>query len=304
MAIPDYQTLMLPVLRLASEGEIVTRNAVPRLADEFGLSEEERSRLLPSGKQTVITNRVHWAVTYLVKAGLLHRPRRGVFALTDRGRQALSEKRERIDVAFLARYPEFQEFRARRRYEPDTEAEPATGEATDTPEERMDAAFEEYRAALEDELLQRLHSIAPTAFERLILDLMTAMGYGARGKQRHLGGSGDRGVDAIITEDAFGLEQIYLQAKRYGRDNNVGASQVREFAGALDERGASKGVLITTGRFTTAARDAAERSTKRIILVDGEELARLMVRYRVGVRRLRRYDLERIDEDYFEQLAD
>ncbi|HFA59971.1 MAG TPA: restriction endonuclease [Rhodospirillales bacterium] len=302
MAIPDYQTLMLPVLRLAAQGEITTKDLTAQLADEFSLSEGERTERLKSG-QGVFRNRVSWALVYLSIAGLLERTGRGKYRITEDGRKALSLNPDRIDNRFLKRFPKYRNWREGRtdRAEPD----PSDREnVVETPEERIDAAFKEYSAALERELLEKLRDISPEAFERLIIDLMAAMGYGQRGTHRHLGRSGDGGVDGLITEDALGLDKVYLQAKRYAAGNAVGRPQVQQFLGALDEHGAAKGVFVTTSRFTLDARRAEARTGRQLVLVDGEELARLMVRYRVGVRRLRRYDLERIDEDYFEQLAD
>ncbi len=302
MAIPDYQTLMLPLLRLAAEGEIVAKEMAARLADEFGLSEQERSERLKSG-QAVFRNRVSWALVYLSIAGLLERTGRGRYQITEEGKKALSLNPDRIDNKFLRRFPKYRNWREGRTEETEPESENGE-EVVDSPEERIEAAFEEYSAALERELLEKLRDISPEAFEHLIIDLMAAMGYGRRGAHQHLGRSGDGGVDGLITEDALGLDKVYLQAKRYAEGNAVGRPQVQQFLGALDEHGAAKGVFVTTSRFTPEARRAEARTGRQLVLVDGEELARLMVRYRVGVRRLRRYDLERIDEDYFEQLAD
>ncbi len=302
MAVPDYQTLMLPVLRLAAQGEITTKDLTAQLADEFALSEDERTERLKSG-QGVFRNRVSWALVYLSIAGLLERTGRGKYRITEDGRKALSLNPDRIDNRFLRRFPKYRNWREGRTDRAESDSSDRE-DVVETPEERIDAAFKEYSAALERELLEKLRDISPEAFERLIIDLMAAMGYGQRGTHRHLGRSGDGGVDGLITEDALGLDKVYLQAKRYAAGNAVGRPQVQQFLGALDEHGAAKGVFVTTSRFTPDARRAEARTGRQLVLVDGEELARLMVRYRVGVRRLRRYDLERIDEDYFEQLAD
>lgn len=313
MPIPDYQTLMLPVLRLAAEGEVGIADAVERLSDDFGLSPEERAELLPSGGKSKIVSRVHWAVTYLVKAGLLERPRRGYFAITARGRSVLADPPAQIDTGFLSRFPEFEAFRARsgadrpRGAGGGEAAAAAPAEARSsahTPEERIEAAFEELNAALREELLRRILAMDPAAFEKLIVDLMLGMGYGANGSGERLGRSSDGGIDGVINEDVLGLDIIHLQAKRYAPDNSVGVEKIREFAGALDERGATKGVFVTTSRFAPAAVQYARRSPKRLILIDGEELTRLLVRYGVAVRSYRTLELRKVDIDYFGEDGD
>jgi restriction system protein len=296
---------MLPVLRLAAERERTVRECAQLAADEFDLTPEEREALLPSGRQTILANRVHWAVTYMVQAGLLERPRRGVIAATARGRQVLSKHPDRIDNDVLVQFPEFEAFRKRSREATANEESvalplpPVGGEAVGTPEERVGAAAQELTSALRQELLTRITGANPTFFEHLIIDLMIAMGYGGSGSGRHLGKTNDGGVDGIINEDPLGLDIVYLQAKRYAPSNAIGVDKVREFAGSLDERGAVKGVFVTTSHFAPQARQYAERSPKRLILMDGEELTRLLVRYGVGVRTLQTVELKRLDLDYF-----
>jgi restriction system protein len=305
MPIPDFQTLMLPVLRLAHGGEVRAADAVDRLADEFHLTPEDRAELLPSGGQAKIANRVHWAITYLVKAGLLSRPRRGVFAITERGREVLANPPDRIDVQFLSRFDGFDQFRTKSSGEIEGErsAEPSTTLAAGTPDERIEAAFNEWNAALRSELLDRIQAMDPTRFEKLIIDLLLGMGYGAGGSSKHLGRTSDGGVDGVINEDVLGLDIIYLQAKRYAAGNAIGVEKIREFAGALDERGATKGVFVTTSHFAPQARAYAQRSPKRLVLIDGEELTRLMVQYGIGVRVYRTLEMKKLDTDYFEDLG-
>jgi restriction system protein len=301
MPIPDYQTLMLPVLTFAAERELPTKECVDLVTTKFGLSQDEREQLLPSGKQTTVANRVHWAASYLVQAGLLERPRRGVIVATGIGRQILSQNLEKIDNNFLSRFDNFKEFSRRSRQirenqeecQTDVEAESAT------PEEKIDIFYQVMNSTLREELLTRLASSDPTFFEHLIIDLMIAMGYGGAGSGRHLGKTSDGGVDGVINEDPLGLNIVFLQAKRYAADNVIGVDKIREFAGSLDEKGAIKGVFVTTSRFAPQAKVYAERSPKRLILIDGKELSRLLVTYGVGVRTFRTIELKKIDSDYF-----
>lgn len=303
MAIPDFQTLMLPVLRLAAEGEIRVAEAVERLSDEFNLTADERVELLPSGRQAKMANRVHWAVTYLVKAGLADRPRRGVFGITDEGRKVLASPPSRIDIAYLSQFKGFDEFRARSSDDGAAQVEPTVSLATGTPEERVEAAFDDLNAALRTDLLDRIFGMHPSAFVKLIVDLMLGMGYGEGGSGEHLGRTSDGGIDGVINEDVLGLDIIFLQAKRYAAANCIGVEKVREFAGALDERGATKGVFVTTSYFAPQARQYAQRSPKRLILIDGDELTRLLIKYGVAVRVYRTLELKKIDSDYFDDLG-
>lgn len=301
MPIPDYQTLMLPILRLAAERELSNKECVSLIADKFGLNQDEREQLLPSGKQTTVFNRFHWAASYLVQARLLERPRRGVIVATGIGRQVLSQNPEKIDNNFLTKFDSFKEFRQRsgqtrenqETYQADIDAESAT------PEEKIDISYQLMNSTLREELLTRLASSDPTFFEHLIIDLMIAMGYGGAGSGHHLGKTSDGGVDGVINEDPLGLNIVFLQAKRYAVGNVIGVDKIREFAGSLDEKGAVKGVFVTTSHFAPQAKAYAERSHKRLVLIDGEELSRLLVNYGVGVRTFRTIDLKKIDSDYF-----
>lgn len=309
MSIPDYQSLMAPVLRLASRGEHRVSEAVAALADELGLTSEERAGLLPSGRQALFANRVHWAKTYLTKAGLLSSPGRGRFAITDRGRQVLSEGAERIDNRLLARFEEFRRF-ARQETDRPTSEEPGISEspaavhveASATPDEVMREAHRQIETALAQELLERVRASSPAFFERLIVRLLLEMGYGGSAAEagRVLGRSGDDGVDGVIDQDPLGLDRVYVQAKRYAADRPVGAGAVRDFFGSLDRHKAAKGLFVTTSAFTGSARETAEHLSKRIVLIDGERLARLMIAHGVGCRIEDTLVVKKLDEDAFE----
>jgi restriction system protein len=305
--IPDYQTLMLPVLRAATGGEVRISDVIPALADEFGLSEAERAEMLPSGRITLFANRVHWAKTYLKQAGLIEQPRRAYFRLTDRGREALAANLDRIDNSYLSKFPEFLEFQTRSRT--DT---PATGaaiqtpkppaEETETPDELMRTAHSQVLGELREELLDRLAGSSPAFFERTIVQLLAAMGFGGsvEGAGRAIGQSGDGGVDGVIDQDTLGLDRIYVQAKRYGPGNKVGASAIRDFFGSLDRFKAAKGVFVTTSDFTSDAEETAVMLSKRIVLVNGRRLGELMIRHNVGCRIQETLHIKKIDEDFFD----
>ena len=277
------------------------------IAQKYNLAEEEIQERIPSGTATILANRVHWAITYLVQAGLLTRPRRAVVIATDRGRGTYQKYADRIDNAILSQFDEFKDFKNRSRTnnkKSNNQTDQCEKDLTqqlieETPEERIQAASDELNEALREELLTRIVAADPTFFEHLIIDLMLAMGYGGSGAGRHLGKTADGGVDGVINEDPLGLSIVFLQAKRYSPGNTVGVGQIREFAGALDEKGAVKGVFVTTSNFAGPALEYAERSPKRLILIDGLELTRLLVRYGVGVRELRKVTLCKLDEDYF-----
>lgn len=311
MAVPDFQTLMLPVLKLAAEGETRVIECVGKIAAEFGLTEADISELLPSGKQTRLKNRVYWAKSYLAQAGLVEATKRGHFRATEAGRQALQSGITKIDKNFLEQFPGYQEFKARSGQNAEDEASPsdtilATGttQTVKTPEERIDAAALEIDSQLRTQLLQLITQATPSFFESLIVDLLLAMGYGGSRAEagRQIGGTGDGGVDGVIDQDALGLDMVYLQAKRYKPDNTIGEGQIREFSGALLGKGASKGVFVTTSGFSDSARRFAEAMRQqRLVLIDGDKLTRLMIKHGVGVRTERTVDLKKIDLDYFEE---
>lgn len=303
--IPDYQTLMLPVLRHAAEGETRVADVSERIADDLGLTQAERDELLPSGRQRLLHNRIHWAKFYMSKAGLIASPARGRFVATDKGKALLATSPERIDVALLMQEPEFREFYRNEgagEEENGVPVKPAQDTSVrTTPEEQIDAAHASMQAALRDELLQRILSNSPAFFEQLIVDLLVAMGYGGSHKDAatQLGRSGDGGVDGIVNEDRLGLDRIYVQAKRYAPGNAVGRPDVNGFVGSLVGLGATKGVFVTTSTFSQPARDYVKHLSQRIILIDGEELADLMIEHGVGVRSYRTVEFKRLDEDFF-----
>ena len=299
MAIPDYQSLMLPLLQFAGdEEEHSLRQAVESLAGDFELSDEERQHLLPSGRQATFDNRVGWARTYLTKAGLLESTRWGYFKITQRGLNILNQKPAEIDIAFLRQFAEFVEFQAPRRTKAD-EAEHHDFAETRTPEEEIEAAYQRVRQGLTVQLLQTIKRLTPTFFERLVIDLLVKMGYGGTRADagEAIGRSGDGGIDGIIKEDRLGLDTIYIQAKRW--EGTIGRPEIQKFAGALQGQRARKGIFITTSNFTDDAQDYASRIDSKIILIDGNTLAQLMIDYNVGMAPLASYELKRIDSDYF-----
>lgn len=306
MAIPDFQTLMLPVLKLASGGdETRFRDMVEALAQEFRLTPEERSQLLPSGTAFLFDNRVGWARTHLKQAGLLEAPKRGVVRITERGTAVLNSRPSRIDMKFLDQFPEFREFRARRSDDgrSDKTAAEAPRQAAleiETPEERLATAYQTLRADLQSDLIDQVKSASPAFFERLVVDLLLAMGYGGSRQDagRAIGKSGDGGIDGIIKEDKLGLDVIYIQAKRW--EGTVGRPEVQKFAGALQGHRASKGVFITTSSFTREAEDYANAINSKLILINGTVLTELMIDHNVGVATTGVYELKKVDADYFE----
>ena len=301
MAIPDFQSIMLPLLRLTGDRkEHSLRGTIKALADEFDLADDERSELLPSGQQAAFDNRVGWARTYLKKAGLLESTRRGYFRITDRGLDVLDQNLSEIKSAFLRQFPEFVEFQTSRGNKRAKEPDQELGE-TRTPEEEIEAAYESLRQDLVTELLNAVKSQSPAFFERLVVDLLVKMGYGGTRKDagQAIGTTGDEGIDGIIKEDRLGLDIVYIQAKRW--DATIGRPEVQKFAGALQGQRARKGVFITTSTFSQAAREYASRIDSKIVLIDGDTLAQLMIDYDIGITKVASYQLKRIDLDYFEE---
>lgn len=302
MAIPDYQTVMLPFLRFLKDGsEHNIGQVVESLADEFKLSPEERQQMLASGQQTVILNRAGWARTYLKKAGLIESVRRGYFRITERGRSVLASKPERVDIKYLERFPEFVAFRELRHDRPGDAPTSGNSGSEATPEEALDAAYGRLRVTLEADLIDQVKSASPAFFERLVVELLVRMGYGGtlRDAGQAVGRSGDGGIDGIIKEDRLGLDAIYIQAKRW--DSTVGRPEIQKFAGALQGHRARKGVFITTSSFSADALDFASRIDSKIVLIDGAALAKHMIDHNVGVSVARSYEVKRIDYDYFSE---
>ncbi|MFC3100399.1 restriction endonuclease [Altererythrobacter lauratis] len=301
--IPDYQTLMLPVLRLAAEGEASINAATETVSDLFNLTEDERNELLPSGKLTTIRSRVHWAKAYLTQAGLVEPTKRGHFRITDRGRAVLQNAPERIDNAFLDQFEEFRRFKQRgKKSDGDITIPQTQADASASPEDVLTAAYQQITDAFITELIDRLIAGSPAFFEKAIVELLLAMGYGGSSVDagRAIGKAGDDGVDGVIDQDPLGVDQIYIQAKRYKPDNIVGPAAIREFFGALSMKKAQKGIFVTTSGFTKSALETATQIGGRIVLIDGHQLGRLMVRYNVGCRDKYALHVKDFDEDFFD----
>ena len=300
MAIPDYQTCMLPFLQFISDGvEHTLRDAEDDLAAHFHLSPTERAELLPSGQQGIFKNRVGWARTYLKKAALLESPKRGIFRITDRGLKVLQSKPPKIDVKFLEQFPEFIEFRDAAKTDGHTiEAEP---QVKTTPEESIELAHQGLREQLAAEILSRVLGCSPTFFEQLVVELLVKMGYGGsrRDAGERIGQTGDGGIDGIIKEDRLGLDTIFIQAKRW--QGTVGRPEIQKFVGALQGQRARKGVFMTTSNYSAEAVDYASRIDTKVVLIDGKQLADLMIDFDVGVAPAATYVVKRIDSDYFEE---
>lgn len=303
MPVPDFQTLMLPALRVLSTVSPATAMQVrAALAVEFGLTAAELAELLPSGRQTTFANRVAWAYSYLKQAGLIASPRRGVYEITARGREILAQPPARIDIPFLSRFPEFQALRQPSVNAQSETALPAQTLTALTPDEQIRAGYKRLREALAAQLLERTLSLSPSSFERLVVDVLVGLGYGGSrlDAAEVVGGGGDEGIDGIIKEDRLGLESIYVQAKRW--QGTVGRPEIQRFAGALQGQRARKGIFITTSTFTADAVSYARGLQTTIVLIDGRQLAELMMEAGVGVSPAEEIRILKADEDYFEGL--
>ena len=307
MAVPDFQSLMLPALSALSDGTAMPISGVrSRVAAAERLTEEDLRETVPSGRQAVFTNRVSWAVIYMERAGLVERVGRGVYQLAAEGKRLLGQNPERIDLQVLRRYSAYREWRAEgTSRSAQRDAPSQSSESLDTPEEALERAAKQWHVELEVDLLKRVRKAEPYFLEQVVIDLLVAMGYGGGDPAmgRVTGRSGDGGIDGTIREDVLGLDEVYVQAKKYAEGKTVGESDLRNFAGAIDAAGTNKGVFVTTASFTQAARRYVSRSPKRIVLIDGKELARLMVAKGVGVRTRNIFEVKRIDEDYFSEQA-
>lgn len=295
MTVPDFQTLMLPLLRIAADKqEHVVSEVVEELAEHFRLTPDERKQLLPSGRQAAFDNRIGWAKTYLAKAGLLESTGRGRFHITERGLDVLTSPPNAINIGFLKQFPEFVEFQS-----PSGRVESQPRAELETPEELLEVSYQNLRLSLAQELLERVKKCSPQFFEHLVVDLLVAMGYGGSRKDagQAVGQSGDGGIDGIIKEDKLGLDIVYIQAKRW--EATVGRPTVQAFAGSLEGQRARKGVLITTSQFSADAKEYVNQIEKKIILIDGEQLAQLMIDYDVGVADFATYRVKKVDPDYF-----
>jgi restriction system protein len=291
---------MAPVLQaLADSREYSMSQLRAAIADKIGLTEGDLRAKIPSGTP-LFANRLHWAVTYMYQAGLVRRPRRGVVEITPRGAEVLREYPDRVDISVLGQFAEFNDFRNRTTHAKQTAAA-ADGAAEAPPRETVAAAVAEANAAVAEEVLERVQEREPAFLERLVLDLLSAMGYaGATGSAEHTGKPGDKGLDGVISQDALGLDRIYVQAKRYAAETPVRRPEIQEFVGALHGAQADRGIFVTTSRFTNDAEDYAERVAARLVLINGDLLANLMVKYNIGVQDRETYVIKRIDEDFFE----
>jgi restriction system protein len=301
--VPDYQSLMRPVLECAAEGEVRIGDVVDLLGERLGVSQEDQEELLPSGKQTRFSNRVHWAKSYLKQAGLVKVTKRAHFIITERGKQALADTSANINNAYLEQFDEFKEFKSRTKEAANDDVfEPSATDDTATPDEVLRAAHQKINAALSAELLDRVREATPVFFENLIVELLLAMDYGGTSEDagKALGKSGDDGVDGVIDQDPLGVDQIYIQAKRYADSNTIGAGAIRDFFGALNLKKAQKGIFVTTSSFSSSAIKTAKDLGMRIVLIDGVQLARLMIRYNIGCRDEEVLHLRKVDEDFFE----
>jgi len=301
MPIPDFQTCMLPLLKYYGDGaEHKNRDSIDALAQEYKLTEEEQRLMLPSGVQGVFDNRVNWARTFLKKAAVIECTKRGVHRITKRGLDILKKKPDRIDMAYLRQFQEFKDFRALRHVKPE-EVEPELDSGTKTPEEALEGAYQKLRGDLAADLIQRLKSCSPSFFERLVVEVIVKMGYGGTRKDagRAIGTSGDGGIDGIIKEDKLGLDAIYIQAKRW--ENTVGRPEIQKFVGALTGQRARKGLFITTSEYSSEAEDYVSRIDAKVVLIDGETLAQLMIDHNVGVSTVGTYDIKKVDSDYFSE---
>ncbi len=302
MAVPDFQSLMLPLLQMAAadQKEHSLQEARDWLAEKLHVTEEERALLLPSGRQAVFNNRVAWAKVYLQRAGLLASPKRGHFQIAPRGLEVLATKPQRVDIKLLDQFPEFVEFRTKK----DTSDHEQTGTETtstdhETPEEALEASYSRIRTDLAADLLERVKKTSPAFFETLVVELLVKMGYGGSRKEagKAIGQSGDEGIDGVINEDRLGLDVIYIQAKKWA--GTVGRPEIQKFVGALHGKRAKKGVFLTTGTFSSDAKDYVSHIDPKVVLIDGRQLAELMIDFDLGVAPVASYQVKRSDSDYF-----
>jgi len=304
MAIPGFQDLMLPFLQYINDGkEHTLRELIECLAGEFKLTEDERRELLPSGRQPLFNNRVGWARTYMKKAGLLELPQRAVIKITPRGKEVLAEKPSRIDIKLLKRFPEFVEFITIVPKEGnDSPSAAASDTAVEkTPEETIEFAYQGMRQELVSEILSQIKSCSPAFFERLVVELLVKMGYGGSTKDagQAIGRSGDEGIDGVIKEDKLGLDAVYIQAKRW--EGTVSRPEIQKFVGALHGQKARKGIFITTSDFSKEAKDYTKNVESRVVLINGEALAQLMIDYDLGVSATKIFELKKLDSDFFSE---
>lgn len=297
-----FEDLMLPVLEFIHAGQETVADCLPLIQSRFNLSDEQMEELLPSGKQTTISNRTHWARNYMKHAGLVEAAARGRYKITLLGEALLAEKPGRIDKGVLERFPLYQAWRSQQATTESTTTSALPEVETTTPEERIDTAYFQLDSALAEDLLEQVLSLTPARFERLIVDLLLAMGYGdGRAEMgQAIGKSGDGGIDGVVNEDKLGLDAVYIQAKRYAPENTIGRPALQAFIGSMTGESATKGVFVTTSSFSSEARDYVRRVQQRVVLIDGARLARLMIDHGVGVRIDKTYVLRSIDANFFD----
>lgn len=305
MPIPDYQTIMQPLLQLlADKKEYIFKDVVTILGKQFKLTDQELSELLPSGQSLLFANRAGWARTYLKKAGLLDGPKRGMVSITERGLEVLKKKPKKIDNNLLKQFPEFLEFQNVKKDDSEVLGPIDTSQnEKQTPEETIDVAYQNIRQSLAQELIDTVRRLSPAFFERLVVELLVKIGYGGSIKDagKAIGKTGDEGIDGTIKEDKLGLDIIYIQAKRWQAGNIVGRPELHKFVGALAGQGAKKGIFITTSSFSKDALNYSPKNETKIVLIDGVQLAQLMIDYNLGVSVQRAYEIKRLDNDYFEE---
>ncbi|MGL6281584.1 MAG: restriction endonuclease [Microcoleaceae cyanobacterium] len=311
MAIPDFQSIMLPLLKYASDqNEHSLTETTEGLAQAFQLTEEEKKELLPSGQQAIFLNRVGWAKTYLTKANLLESTRRGIFKITELGIKVLKQSPSEINIKFLENFPGYIEFKnlkgtrvnSKQNSEEDYLSNLTVVNENITPEEAIEIGYQKIRQELEDELLQKIKESSPSFFEYLVVDVLVKMGYGGskRDAGQAIGQSGDGGIDGIIKEDPLGLDIVYIQAKRWD-NTTVGRPEIQKFVGALHGQRAKKGVFITTSNFSQDAREYVSNIDLKIVLINGKQLTQFMIDYNVGISTIRTYEIKKIDSDYFSE---
>jgi restriction system protein len=313
MSVPEYQTFMAPVLRALQDGQPRhIRELRELVASDMGITDEDRSELIEKSGIPTYDSRVGWAVTYMVQAGLVRRPKRAINQITDRGLTVLRDNPERVDNHVLVEFEEFREFKSRSSLKNRTVRAqgllevPLSVDAVATqggPRETITTAIDENNTAVASDILARVRERDPAFLEVLVLKVLTAMGYGgAAGSAERLGRSGDEGLDGVIKQDPLGLDRIYVQAKRYAADRAVGRPDIQGFVGALHGAQADRGVFITTSRFSQDAHDYAEKVNARVILIDGATLASLLVKHNIGAQSSESFVLKRVDEDFFEEI--
>ena len=300
--IPGFQKMMLPLLRFAGDKlEHSTTDALDIIAKEFGINEEQKNQLLPSGNQKVFYNRVFWAKAYLKMAGLIENTKRAHFKITERGLNTLRENPPEINLKYLKKFPDYVELSEGWKKDNSKSESDEDESIPQTPEESLESSFQDIQKTLAQELISKIKACSPPFFERMVIELLVAMGYGGSriDAGKAIGKSGDEGIDGIIKEDKLGLDVIYIQAKRW--ENVVGRPEIQKFVGALAGQGAKKGIFITTSRFTNDAKEYIPRNETKIVLIDGDQLANLLIDYNLGVSTQAIYELKKVDSDYFEE---